>query len=125
MTVNEANILNEFLVPRDNIIIPTLHIKLGLMKKFVKTLPVHGCYSYCICNFFPGMSNEKLIERVFSSPLIRKNMRDQGCVESMTVVESAVWISFSLVVKNFLGNTKADNSTIKSWSRICFLISKI
>ena len=36
-------------------------------------------------------------------------MRNPGFVESMTVVESATWITFSLVVKNFLGNTKADH----------------
>ena len=36
-------------------------------------------------------------------------MRNPGFVEFMNVVESAAWISFSLVVKNFLGNTKAGN----------------
>ena len=43
MTVNEANIINEPLVPRHKIIIPALHIKLGLMKQFMKALTVEGC----------------------------------------------------------------------------------
>ena len=55
------------------------------------------------------MSSEKLKTGVFDGPQIRKIMRDPGFVKSMTVVKSAAWISFSLVVKNFLGNTKADN----------------
>ena len=79
------------------------------MKQFVKVLPVDGCCFNYICNFFPGMSNEKLKARVLKGPQIRKIMRDPGFVESMTLVESAASISFSLVVKNFLGNTKADN----------------
>ena len=38
MTVNEANIINEPLVPKHKIITPPLHIKLGLMKQFVLAL---------------------------------------------------------------------------------------
>ena len=109
MTVNEANIINEPLVHRDKIIIPPLHIKLGLMKQFVKASPVDGCCFNYICNFFPGMSNEKLKAGVFGGSQIRKIMRDPGFVESKTAVESAALISFSLGVKNFSGNTKADD----------------
>ena len=32
LKVGEKNVINETLVPRDNIIFPSLHIKLGLMK---------------------------------------------------------------------------------------------
>ena len=109
MTVDQANIIYELLVPRAKIIILLLHIKLRLMKQFVKALPIDGCCFNYICNFFPRMSNEKLKAGAFDGPQIRKIMRDPGFVESMTVVESAAWISFSLVGKNFLGNTKADN----------------
>ena len=109
MTTNEANIIYEPLVPRKKNIIPPLYIKLGLIKQFVKALPVDGGCFNNICNFFPGMSNEKLKAGMFDGTQIRKIMRDSGFVKSMTVVESAAWISFSLVVKNFLGNTKADN----------------
>ena len=44
---------------------------------------------------------------MFDGPQIRKIVRDSSFVESMTTVESAAWISFSLVVKNFLSNNKA------------------
>ena len=54
MTVNEP------LVLRDKIIIPPLHIKLGLMKQFVKALLVNGCYFNYICKFFPGMRTKNL-----------------------------------------------------------------
>jgi len=38
MVVGGQNVINEPLVARDRIILPPLHIKLGLMKQFVKAL---------------------------------------------------------------------------------------
>ena len=109
LTVNECNVINEPLVPREKIILPPLHIKLGIMKQFVKALPVHGnCFNY-ICRVFPGMSNEKLKAGIFDGPQIRKLMNDPNFTASMTEKEFAAWISFTVVVKNFLGNNKANN----------------
>ena len=42
VTVDENNILYEPLVSRDKIIFSTLHVKLGLMKQFVKALDKEG-----------------------------------------------------------------------------------
>ena len=79
------------------------------MKQFVKALPVHGnCFNY-ICRVFPGMSNEKLKAGIFDGPQIRKLMNDPNFTASMTEKEFAAWISFTVVVKNFLGNNKANN----------------
>ena len=109
LTVNECNVINEPLVPREKIILPPLHIKLGTMKQCVKALPVHGnCFNY-ICRVFPGMSNEKLKAGIFDGPQIRKLMNDPNFTASMTEKEFAAWISFTVVVKNFLGNNKASN----------------
>ena len=53
MAVGAVNIIKETLVDR-KIILPPLHIKLGLMKQFVKALDEHGdCVNY-ICRSFPG-----------------------------------------------------------------------
>ena len=50
------NIVNNLLIDRKNIILPPLHIKLGLMKQFVKALDRSGdCFGY-ICSTFPGLS---------------------------------------------------------------------
>jgi hypothetical protein len=42
MVVGGQNVINEPLVARDRIILPPLHIKLGLMKQFVKALNKDG-----------------------------------------------------------------------------------
>jgi len=51
MVVGQHNIVNECLVDRDKIILPPLHIKLGLMKQFVKALNKEGpCFGYISSN---------------------------------------------------------------------------
>ena len=59
MKSGEKNIINDPLVDRKNIILPPLHIKLGLMKQFVKALDRSGeCFEY-ISSTFPGLGYEK------------------------------------------------------------------
>ena len=109
LVVGEKNVINEPLVNRDRIILPPLHIKLGLMKQFVKALDRDGaCFSY-ICSVFPGLSNEKLKAGIFDGPHIRKLIKDENFVSHMTEIEAAAWSSFVAVVKGFLGKKKASN----------------
>lgn len=58
------NIIKESLVEPSNVLLPPLHIKLGLMKQFVKALNKEGeCFSYIEMKF-PGISDAKLKEGV-------------------------------------------------------------
>ena len=105
----EKNIVNNFLIDRKNIILPPLHIKLGLMKQFVKALDRSGdCFEY-ICSTFPSLSYEKKKAGIFDVPQIRTLLRDQYFVITMTVVEARAWKAFSKVVHNFLRNKRANN----------------
>ena len=68
LAVGDKNIINEPLVNRDCIILPSLHIKLGLMKQFVKALDKDGnCFNY-IAKTFPNLSMEKLKAGIFDGP---------------------------------------------------------
>ena len=59
MKPGKQNIVQNSLVARDKIILPPLHIKLGIMKQFVKSLDKDGnCFSY-ICQKFPQLTMEK------------------------------------------------------------------
>ena len=109
LTVGDKNVINEPLVNRDRIILPPLHIKLSILKQFVKALNKHGsCFNY-IVQKFPGLSMEKLKARIFDGPQIRKFIQDQAFTSYMTAVESAAWCSYVSVVREFLGNTKTSN----------------
>ena len=51
----EKNVINEPLVDRKNIILPPLHIKLGIMKQFIKALDHDGdCFHYIMFNLSEG-----------------------------------------------------------------------
>ena len=47
LNVGDKSIINEPFNDRNRIVFPPLHIKLGLMKQFVKALDGHGnCFDY-------------------------------------------------------------------------------
>ena len=109
LTIGDKNIIAEQLVPHDRIVFPTLHIKLGLMKQFVKALDKDGEWFQYIRKAFPGLSMEKLKAGIFDGPQIRQLIKDENFQYSMNEVESAVWSAFVEVVKGFLGNHKVEN----------------
>lgn len=107
----DPNILHQPLVDRKNIIFPPLHIKLGLMKQFVKTLSIEGdCFKYLI-SVFPGLSYEKIKAGVFDGPQIRQLFRDEHFMGTMTELQKNAWFAFKNLAKHFLGNTRAQNYT--------------
>ena len=109
LAVGDKNIINELLVNRDHIVLPPLHMKLGLMKQFVKALDKDGnCFNY-IAETFPVLSIEKLKAGIFDGPQICKLMQDQFFSARMTVAERAGWCLYVSVIGEFLGNTKASN----------------
>ena len=74
------NVIHEPIVSRDKIIFPPFHIKLGLIKQFVKALHLDGeCFQH-ILRTFPGLSYEKIKAGVFDRPQIRTLVRDQAFV---------------------------------------------
>ncbi|XP_076367169.1 uncharacterized protein LOC143255416 [Tachypleus tridentatus] len=103
------NIVNDPIVSREKIIFPPLHIKLGLMKQFMKALNTDGeCFQH-IFSVLPGLSFEKIKAGVFDGPQIRALVRDQEFARKMNDKERTAWLSFVAVMANFLGNKKADN----------------
>ena len=106
---SRRNIINEPLVNRYRIILPPFHIKLGLMKQFVKALNKNDdCFSY-IVKTFPGLSTEKLNAGIFDGPQIRKLMQDQTFTDHMRVAQRAAWCSYVSGIREFLSNTKPSN----------------
>lgn len=105
--VGENNIDYVPLVKKENIIFPSLHIKLGLIKNFVKALDRDGEAFNRLSKIFPTLSNAKIKEGVFDGPQIRKLLTDlefEGCLSE---TEAAAWSFFQNVVSCFLGNNKS------------------
>ena len=102
------NVIYDPIVSRDKIIFPSLHIKLVLMKQFVKALRLDGeCFQHLL-HTFPGLSYEKIKAGVFDGLQIRTLVLHQAFVQAIND-KKAAWLSFVDVMKNFLGNKKAGN----------------
>ena len=72
---------------REKIVFLPLHIKLGLMKQFVKVLDTDSDYFEYLCKVFPGLTLEKHKAGIFDGPQIRALIKDQAFTQSMTDAE--------------------------------------
>lgn len=103
------NVQRDVLVDQKLVLLPPFHIKLGLMKQFVKALNKEGdCFKY-LCEKFPALSEAKLKEGIFVGPQIRTLKFDGLFQNTMTQDESAAWSSFVEVIDGLLGNNKSPD----------------
>lgn len=109
LKVGEKNVLHKNLVDPTKVYLPPLHIKLGLMKNWVKALDRDGPGFQYLKSKFPRISEAKIKEGIFVGPQIRELMTDARFDAVLTGVEKAAWDAFKDVVKNFLGNRRAPN----------------
>jgi len=104
------NVKHVPLVESHRVYLPPLHIKLGLIKNFVKAMDRHGnAFQHLRNKFGLDKSEAKLKEGVFVGPEIRELMLDDEFKQKLKPVESAAWEAFVQVVENFLGNYRSDN----------------
>jgi len=65
MTLGEKNVVNPPLVLPEKIYLPHLHIKLGLMKNYVKGMDKTSNGFEYVRNKFPNVSDAKIKEGIF------------------------------------------------------------
>lgn len=106
---NKMNVKNNPLIDQKNVILPPLHIKLGLMKNFVKALDKDGPAFKYLKTIFPNLSDAKIKEGIFVGPQIRKILKNETFDGHLSSVERDAWYSFKAVVENFLGNNKSED----------------
>lgn len=107
--VGRHNVLHEPLVDPEKVLMPPLHIKLGLIKQFVKALDVQSQAFNFLEGYFPELSSAKIKAGIFVGPQTKKLMASQEFFNLLTRIEKKAWNSFKAVVHNFLGNSKAEN----------------
>ena len=79
LTPGEKNVVKPPIVLPENIFLPPLHIKLGLMKNFVKGMDKTGRGFQYVRNKFPNVSDAKIKEGIFIG------LPDQGTDARQTV----------------------------------------
>ena len=99
----------EPLVDPKIVLMPPLHIKLGLMKQFVKALNQESDAFKYLLEFFPKLSEAKIKGGIFVGPEIKKVLESAEFPKKLTRTEKAAWNCFIAVVRGFLGNHRAEN----------------
>jgi hypothetical protein len=107
--VGTHNVKQEALVESKKVLMPPLHIKLGLIKQFVTKLNPEGNAFRHIQELFPKLSEAKLKAGVFVGPQVKQLINSESFPKKLSKVERAAWTSFVAVVHGFLGNQRAEN----------------
>ncbi|KAJ8676853.1 hypothetical protein QAD02_012640 [Eretmocerus hayati] len=109
MIPGQKNVQAIPLVDRDKIVLPPLHIELGIVRNFIKAMNKTGAGVSFLREKFPRLSEAKLKEGVVVGPDIRKLMLDSGFDAVLNEVELKTWKSVKNVINNYLGNRKSEN----------------
>jgi len=109
LTPGGKNVVNPPLVLPENIFLAPLHIKLGLMKIFVRGMDKTGRGFQYVRNKFPNVNDAKIKEGIFIGPQIRELMKDRQFIEDLNETERNAWLFFKRICKDLLGNHKAAN----------------
>ena len=94
------------LVDMNKVLLPPLHMKLGLMKNFVNASHKNGADFQHWSSMFPGLSTAKLKEGIFVGPQIREVLKDTDFEELLNLKELRAWEAFKSVCSGFLSNTR-------------------
>jgi hypothetical protein len=107
--VGQHNIINPPLVAASKILLPPLHIKLGIFKQFVKSLQSENAKQF-LKDLFPKMSDAKVKEGVFVGPQLRRLMKNYADFAALlNGNELRAWKSLVAVTKGFLGKNREPN----------------
>jgi len=109
LTRGMKKVIHKPLIKPSEVLLPPLHIKMGLMKNFLKALDVKGPAFTYLCGKFPTLTFKKVKAGVFIGPQIRQHFKDQLFEAVLSDKEKAAWQSFEKVSNGFLGNFKAAN----------------
>lgn len=108
-SVGNANVKAPFLVDANKILMPPLHIKLGLVAQFVKALDYTSKAFLYLQELFPKLSEAKVKAGIFNGPQTKIIMGQKKFRTLLTAVQRAAWDSVVAVSEGFLGNFRATN----------------
>ena len=87
----------------------TLHIKVGLVKQFIKALKSDSKALSHVQAMLSKLSEAKVKGGIFTKPQTRQVLGYKKFEDKMTALKRDAWQSFRYVVYGFLGRNKADN----------------
>lgn len=107
--VGDHNLMDNALVPKENFLLPPLHIKLGIVKNFVKH--VYGTQTgvpACLKTVFKVLSDEKFKNGVLNGPDIRTLIKRSSEFEAvLDPPEAKAWKAEKRVIQRVLGKHRS------------------
>ena len=103
---DEHNLKDNPLADRNKVLLPPLHIRLGLMKNLEKALHKNGGAFQHLSTVIPCLSAAKLKEVIFVGPQIQEELNDADFDVLLNLKELKAWEAFKSVCSGFLGNTR-------------------
>ena len=109
-SIGTHNVQKPALVSREKILMPSLHLKLGLIKQFIKTLVKRNEKAYeCLKSIFSKKSESKIKEGIFDGQEIRRLRKNKTFPKVLKNEERRAYNAFCDVCDNVLGNKKVTN----------------
>lgn len=104
------NAIRKPLVQPSRILLPPLHIKIGLVTQLFKKIYSQNMEARRqLSKIFPALSEAKMKGGVFDGPHIRILFESKDLESALDPEEKAAFISLKNVCRNFLGNRRASN----------------
>jgi len=102
------NVENQPLMEPSKILLPSMHLKLGQTKHFVKAMNQEEADFTYLWETFPRLSKTKLKEDIFIGTQIRDIIKDEYFDKLLQGDEKAAWDSFKYALKNIFGKKKGS-----------------
>jgi len=106
MILDQKNVAHRTLLDKTKIYLPPLHIKLGLIKIFVKTMNKVGEGFDYLRQTFPHVSEAKTKEGIFVGPQVEQPFQDLDFNNKLNAADRRDWVAFENVCHNIWGNKK-------------------
>lgn len=119
LKVGEKNVQHPALAETHKILLPSLHIKLGVMKNFVKSTDQTGSAFKYLAVKFPRLSEAKIKEGIFVGPQIRQLFRDEMFDNLLQGDEKKLGTRF--VWCQLTSSGMSGQKTTRNWLRSCCL----
>ena len=100
--VGQFGVINDKLIEITNVVLPVLHIKLGLFKQFVKSLDENSTAMSFLESMFPRLSIEKVHSGIFIGPQIDKICKDNRFLDLLSSAELTTFVSLMFIFQHIL-----------------------
>lgn len=123
--IGKKNVQKKELVSKDRILMPPLHVKLGVVQSFVKTVNKRDAVMDVLMKLYPGLTKEvqqkddqgvmkkkmvprdKLIKGVLNGPDIRKLVKSVEFDKVLVAAEKDAWNAIKKLIDGFFGKHRS------------------